>query len=406
MTDTVQFLKDNRNWLGAGALLTFLSSFGQTFFISLFSGRIQEDFGLSDGDWGLIYAFGTLASAGVMVWAGSLADRYRSRQIGVIVLIGLAVACMVMAANTSVGVLVVVVFLLRFFGQGMSSHVAVVAMSRWFVATRGRALAVCTLGFTVGEAAFPILVVALMGFIDWRLLWVVAAIIALIGAGLLYRLLGQERHPQQIASETSTVGMRGLNWTRADVLRHPLFWLFVPALLGPSAFGTAFFFHQVHFAELKGWSHLALVSFFPVYTVAAVLAMLVSGRALDRYGTSRLLPFYQVPMILAFLLFAVGENWVLLSAGLILMAMMTGANATLPNAFWAEYYGTRNIGSIKAMAAAVMVLGSAIGPGITGFYIDQGVSLTDQYVVISGFFVLTTAGLWAGIRLYQRDLRR
>jgi len=406
VTDTVQFLKDNRNWLGAGALLTFLSSFGQTFFISLFSGRIQEDFGLSDGDWGLIYAVGTLASAAVMVWAGSLADRYRSRQIGAIVLIGLAIACLVMAANTSVGVLVVVVFLLRFFGQGMSSHVAVVAMSRWFVATRGRALAVCTLGFTVGEAAFPILVVALMGFIDWRLLWVVAAIIALIGAGLLYRLLGQERHPQQIATETSTVGMRGLNWTRADVLRHPLFWLFVPALLGPSAFGTAFFFHQVHFAELKGWSHLALVSFFPIYTIAAVLAMLVSGRALDRYGTSRLLPFYQVPMILAFLLFAVGESWVLLSVGLILMAMMTGANATLPNAFWAEYYGTRNIGSIKAMAAAVMVLGSAIGPGITGFYIDQGVSLTDQYVVISGFFVLTTAGLWTGIRLYQRDLRR
>ncbi len=406
MTDTVQFLKDNRSWLGAGALLTFLSSFGQTFFISLFSGRIQADFNLSDGDWGLIYAAGTLASAGVMVWAGSLADQYRSRQIGVVVLLGLALACCIMAANTSVGVLVVCVFLLRFFGQGMSSHVAVVAMSRWFVATRGRALAVCTLGFTVGEALFPVVVVALMESVNWRSIWLVAAVIAISGAVVLYRLLGQERHPQQIAEETSTVGMRGRDWTRSDVLRHPLFWLFVPALLGPSAFGTAFFFHQVHFAELKGWSHFALVSLFPIYTFAAVLAMLVSGRALDRYGTSRLLPYYQVPMILAFLLFAIGESWFHLSLGLILMAMMTGANATLPNAFWAEYYGTRFIGSIKAMAAAVMVLGSAIGPGLTGFYIDQGVALTDQYFAISGFFVFTTIGLWLGIRLYQRDLRK
>ena len=57
------FLRDNAPWLTAGVLLTFLSSFGQTFFISIFAGHIREAFDLSHGQWGGIYTLGTTASA-------------------------------------------------------------------------------------------------------------------------------------------------------------------------------------------------------------------------------------------------------------------------------------------------------------------------------------------------------
>ena len=53
----------------------------------------------------------------------------------------------------------------------------------------------------------------------------------------------------------------------------------------------------------------------------------------------------------------------MLILGFVFLALTTGANSTLPNAFWAEFYGTAHMGSIKAMAAAIMVFGSAIGPG-------------------------------------------
>ena len=409
---TATFLRDNARWLGAGAILTFLSSFGQTFFISLFSGEIRDTFGLTDGDWGLIYAIGTMASAVVMVWAGVLTDRFRTRQIGVAILIGLALSCLFMAFNPFAGALVVAVFLLRFFGQGMASHAAVVAMSRWFDATRGRALAVCTLGFTIGEAVFPFIFVALMTLIDWRLLWVAAAIITLAGIPFLMTFLKTERHPKQMAKETKSVGMQDRHWTRGQMLRHPLFWLMVPAILGPSAFNTAFFFHQVHYAEITGWSHLALVAFFPLYTGFGVIWMLISGRALDAFGTARLLPLYQLPMVVAFLLFSTGASAPVFVLGLFFLGMTAGANSTLPNAFWAEFFGTEHLGSIKAAAAAVMVLGSAIGPGITGVLIDQEVALTTQYVFIGLFFLFTSLGMWMGVLRYRgevaryRDLRR
>lgn len=412
MTPTADFVRRNAKWLSAGAMLTFLSSFGQTYFISLFSAPIRTEFGLSHGEWSTIYSIGTAASAAVMIWAGALTDRFKTKWLGMFVLSGLSVACVFMALNPSPAFLVLAIFLLRFFGQGMASHAAIVAMSRWFVATRGRALAICTLGFTAGEAVFPILFVALMGIMDWRILWVVAGCITLGGLPYLFWSLQTERSPQQVAEENQSNGMQDRHWQRNHVLSHPLFWLMIPALLGPSAFNTAFFFHHVHFAEGKGLSQLMLVSFFPVYTVSSVCVMMVSGWLVDKLGSARTIPFYQLPMVAAFLCFGFATGPALIALGFLCLALTAGANSTIPNVFWAEFYGTRHIGSIKAMAAAVMVLGSALGPLITGKLIDQGVMLDTQYIGIAGFFGVTTICMVIGIAMYRssvpsyRDLRR
>ena len=392
-----EFLTRNARWLGAGALLTFLSSFGQTFFISIFAGHIRADFGLSHGDWGLIYSVGTTASAAVMIWSGGLTDRWRARHLGIAVLAMLALACLAMSVNIYAVLLPLVIFALRLTGQGMTSHIAIVAMARWFVGSRGKALSIATLGFAVGEAALPILFVALFAFVDWRVLWVLAGLIALAGIPVLSGLLRAERTPQSMAETDRSVGMNGQSWTRSQALRHPLFWFTMPALLGPAAFNTAFFFQQVQFAASKGWSHIALVSLFPIYTAIGVIAMVVSGAALDRWGTARLMPYYQLPLVIAFLIFATAQSLTHAAVGMVFLALTTGANSTVPNAFWAEFYGTRSIGAIKAMAAAVMVLGSAIGPGLTGVLIDAGVPLATQYVGVAVYFLWASGMLWIGI---------
>ena len=158
------FLKRNVTWLFAGILLTFMSSFGQTFFISIFGGHIRAEFGLSHAAWGGIYSLGTTVSAIIMIWAGALTDIFRTRFLGVLVLIGFACAAIAMAGLPSAFFLPVIIFALRFFGQGMCSHLAVVAMSRWFVANRGRALSLANLGFSFGEAFLPMLFVFLIVF--------------------------------------------------------------------------------------------------------------------------------------------------------------------------------------------------------------------------------------------------
>lgn len=391
------FLRQNALWLGAGGLLTFLSSFGQTFFISIFAGEIRNEFSLSHGAWGGLYTLGTGVSAVVMVWAGGLTDRFRVRFLGPVILVGLAFACVLMAINPFVWMLPIVIFLLRFFGQGMTSHIAVVAMSRWFIAMRGRALAIATLGYSLGEAILPIIFVALMVYVDWHNLWLVAAGICLLGIPLLITALRQERTPQSMTQSDASLGMNNRHWTRNEAIRHPLFWFMVPALLGPSAFGTALFFHQVHLAEIKGMEHVQFVALFPFYTAMGILSMILSGWALDRFGTARLMPFIQLPMALSFIAFAYATGSFTALLGFLFFAMTTGAHATMSNAFWAEFYGTAHIGSIKAMAAAVMVLGSAIGPGVTGLAIDLGIGLETQFLWVALYFLLTTLSMKVGI---------
>ena len=396
----LRFLFGNFRWLSVGILLTFLSSFGQTFFISIFSGVIREDFGLSHGAWGGIYTLGTGASAAVMLWSGALTDQYRTRALGAVVLMLLAASCLFMALNPWAALLPLVIFALRFCGQGMVSHLAVVSMSRWFVATRGRALSIAGLGFAFGEAVLPVACVSLMLVLDWHLIWIAAAVVAVLAIPLLTILLRQERTPQSHAESDISLGMEGRHWSRMEALRHPLFWFMVPAILGPAAFNTAFFFQQVHFAEVKGWEHIELVALFPVYTVAAFCVMLVSGWLLDRFGTPRLMPWYQLPMMIGFGVFALGQGLFSAFVGLMFLAMSAGANNTLPNAFWAEFYGTRSLGAIKATATAVMVLGSAIGPGITGALIDFGIGIETQYLGVAVYFLFATAMMAVGVGRY------
>lgn len=399
-----EYLRANAPFLTAGAMLTFLSSFGQTYFISLFAGEIRLAFDLTHGAWGGIYMVGTMASAALMVWAGSLTDVFRVRLLGPLVLIGLALSCLAMAFNPWVWALPVIIFALRFFGQGMCSHIAVVAMARWFVATRGRALSIATLGFAVGESLVPLTVVAAMTVMAWQTLWIIGALVCIGAVPILARLLAQERTPASHAENDVSLGMSGRHWRRIEVLKHPLFWCMVPAVLGPSAFNTAFFFHQVHLAEVKGLEHLVFVSFFPLYTAIGITSMVVSGWALDKVGTARLTPFYQVPMVVAFLLFAVSESPATLALGFVFLGITSGANSTLPNAFWAEFYGTANIGAIKSMATAVMVLGSALGPGVSGLLIDKGVGIETQFVGVSAYFCMTTLLMFVGITRASRDL--
>ncbi|RXV70131.1 MFS transporter [Roseovarius sp. A46] len=391
------FLRDNAPWLTAGVLLTFLSSFGQTYFISVFAGEIRGVFDLSHGQWGGIYSLGTTASALAMVWAGGLTDLFRVRVLAPIVLIAMMLACLAMALNPVWWLLPVVVFALRFTGQGMMSHLAVVAMARWFVASRGKALSVATLGNALGEAILPLTFASLLIAHDWRSLWIVASAIAILGVPFLLLLLRRERTPQSWAQSSQSLGMDGRHWTRGEALGHFLFWFMVPALLGPSAFNTAFFFHQVHIAEVKQVTHVELVAMFPLYTAISIGAMVTAGLMLDRLGTPRVLPFIQIPMVAAFLLFSVSEGPLLLLAGFVMLALTTGANSVVPNAFWAEFYGSAHMGRIKAMAAAIMVLGSAIGPGITGLAIDLGIGIEAQFVIIAGYFAFTTVMMMIGV---------
>lgn len=402
----LKFLRLNWLFLLAGFLLTFTSSYGQTYFISLFAGEIKADFALSDGQWGGIYTIGTTLSAITMIWAGVLTDRFRVRVLAFWVMMALAAACILMAVNTSWVLLVFVIFALRLTGQGMMSQLGAVAMVRWFEATRGKALSLASMGFAVGQAILPVAFVGLFAVAHWRSLWVLAAGLIILTIPVIMLLLRRERTPQSMADEAQIAGMNGVHWTRAQMLRSGLFFLMIPMVVGPSAWGTALFFQQVHLVEVKGWELVAFVALMPIYTVSSVATTFASGWAIDRFGVSRIVPFQMLPFAVSFAVLAFADTIFMAGVGLVIFGLGQGTQATATSTFWAEYYGTRYIGSIKSVAAALMVFGSAIGPGITGLLIDLGITFPEQMLPISVYYLIAAGLATYGIIRYYPALGR
>ena len=402
--DSLRFIRDNLRFLSVGVILLLTSCPGQTFFISIYAAEIMTEFSLSDGQWGGAYTLATTASAIALFWAGGLTDRFRVRGLAWIVLPGLALACIAMGMNTSVTGLVLIIFFLRFFGQGMTFQLAATAMARWFVGRRGLALSISAMGFAFGQAFYPIIFAALMEHLNWRLLWFIAAALVLIAFPIIFYLLRLERTPGSHTEVSRSAGMDNRHWTRAEVLRSPFFLMLLPMLIGPPAWGTALFFQQVHIANVKGWPLVDYLALIPLMTAISVAVTLTSGALIDRFGSGRAMQLFLMPWIAAFMVLGLTESLFVAAFAFALFGVATGLQATLITAFWAEFFGTRHIGAIKAVSTSIGVFGSAIGPGISGYLVDQGYDFPTQMLAICGYFAIAMVMVWLAVEPALRRL--
>ena len=354
----LSFLAENRRWLATGILLALGACLGHTWFIALFAGEIRAEFGLSDGQWGLIYTAATLSSAALLFGRGGWADTVPLSRLAPMVAIAFAWAAVLMALGQTIWTLGIAVFLLRFCGQGMFSHIQQTAMARWFITTRGRAMAIANLGYTTGQILLPLPAVLLMGWIGWRMSWlVVAAILLMFILPLLLVLLRQDRAPQgSTGGMIGAPGLGGQHWRRREALRHWLFWALVPLMLTPGYVGTVVFFHQVHVAEIKGWTLIAMAPAYPAWALSEVAAAFVAGWAADRFGPARLLPLTVLPMGVGIALIGMGETPLAWITGIGLIGVTQGMTNTIWGTLLPATYGTNHIGSVRAVAAAVLVV--------------------------------------------------
>ncbi len=390
----MRFLQENARWLATGLLLALGSSFGQTYFIALFAGEIRAAYGLSDGQWGGIYTIATITSACLLIAFGGRADTVPLSRLAVIVAGVFALAAILMALGDAIWTLLLAVFLLRFCGQGMMTHMKATAMARWFVATRGRAMAITNLGYPVGEAVLPVVTILIIAGIGWRATWgVAAAIILLILIPALMWLLAQDRAPKGSNGGRGAPGLYGKHWTRAEVLGHPLFYAFIPLLLTPGFIGTVVFFHAVHVAEVKGWTLTGMAPSYAAYAVASVSFGLIAGWAADRFGPARLMPIALVPMAMGMFLIGPAETPLGWAVALALVGVTQGVAAALAGTLLPTLFGTDHLGSVRAIATAIMVFATAIGPGITGWFIDRGVTYPEQGLAQGAWCLVLSAAL-------------
>lgn len=402
-TSYFRFAAENRRFLAFGFLLSFSSSFGQTFFIGVFGPELRAELDLSHGDWSLVYMAGTLASALVLPWSGRFVDRVDLGAFTVVVSIGLAAASFVMITADHVVFLVLAIFLLRQFGQGLMSHVSVASMVRYFEANRGKAISMGAMGFTAGEAVLPLIAVLAIAGIGWRLTYAVAGLFMLVAVIplALWLLKGhRERHQRHLEALVTPAfaEARGRQWTRAEVLHDPRFYILLIGVSAPSLIDTGLFFHHLHLADVKGWSHEWLTSNYIVFAATTFATMLVAGRLVDRIGALRLVPLHLLPLGFGLVVVALFDAPLIATLYLFALGISSGLAFTSVVAMWAEMYGVRYIGAIKSVVTAASVFASALGPPFMGVLIDAGVGMDVICLIFAAYVVFGTWLIWAALR--------
>ncbi|MDI6025994.1 MFS transporter [Corticibacterium sp. UT-5YL-CI-8] len=388
------FVRDNGRWIAGGFLLTLGSTFGQTSFISLSAGHIRAEYGLSHGGFGTVYMLATLASAFTLPTFGQIVDRRTVRNVVLLVVPMLGVAALAMALSQHLVTLLIAIYLLRLFGQGMMVHVAYTAAARWFSAQRGRALSFIILGHNAGDAVLPFCFVSIAAAIGWRNGWLLAAGILMFAAlPVIAMLVRIDRHPS--ASEPPRRIVDARDWTRTEVVRDPVFYLAMMGVMAPGFIVTTVFFHQVYLVELRGWSLELFAASFALTALVNSGFTLVSGQLIDRFSGVALFPYVLLPLGAAcFVLGLVEAQWAV-AAFMIFLGISNGLTTTLFGAVWPEIYGLKHLGSIRALIVSATVFASAAGPGLTGVLIDAGVPYPAQIIAMGLYCVLVS-----GVLLY------
>jgi MFS family permease len=405
MRNYAQFIRDNRRLLAFGMFMTFFSSFGQTFLISLFVPSFDKGLGLSAAEFGGLYSLATLCSAGALPFVGRWIDDVPVRRYALGVAIGVGLGCLAMSAIQTWWQLFACLLLLRLSGQGLCGHTASTTMARNFSVNRGKALSVSSTGFAIGEGALPAIVVTLIAAVGWRSVWTIqAACVALILVPAIIALLRHsdvDNHPRQSkAGDASDAAEK--EWTRGHVLRDPRFYLLLPSILVLPIAVTGLIIHQASLAEFKGWTLETMAFGFVGFAIARILSSLAIGPAIDRYGAARIFPFLTLPMALGMGVLLISDHVIAAGIYLALTGLCLGMKGSATSSLWAELYGVRHLGAIKSLGGSLAVFGTSLSPASFGWLLDRGLGFPALLVGNIALIAIACVMSWLVCRKLER----
>ncbi len=372
-----------------GFIFTFFSSFGQSFFLGIFNTSIRETLSITHGQFGSIYASATLCSSLLLIWVGKKIDDINIFRFAIYVTLLLSFSCFFFSKISSIVFLFIAIFLMRFSGQGMMSHTATTTVSRYFTKSRGRALSICWFGLSSAEFILPVLMVFLLSLTTWQNIWSVIALLILvflpIASFFLVRTVKLDTRESTEGEEFKEENIK--QWKRIEVIKDYKFYIVSMNMLAMPWIATGVFVYQSFITESKNWGPFVIAQSFMSYSVFSVITLLISGFLIDKFTSRRLLIFMNIPLFLSTFVIIYFDAQFTAFIFLGLIGISNGLANVLGSSTWAEVYGVKHIGSIKALTTALMVFSTAFGTALFGILIDIGFSI-ENIAIISALYIL------------------
>ena len=371
-----------------GFIFTFFSSFGQSFFLGLFNTSIRNELSISHGQFGTIYASATLLSSFVLIWVGKKIDDINIFKFAFYVILLLSFSTFFFSKISSISLLFIAIFLMRFSGQGMMSHTATTTISRYFTKSRGKALSTSWFGLSTAEFILPVLVIFLLSKLDWKIIWISISLLVIIFLPITSYFLVKNLHfESRETNKDNNFKLTDIkNWKRIEVIKDYRFYIICANMLAMPWIATGTFVYQSFILSSKNWGPYIMAQSFMAYSILSVITLIISGILIDKFTSRRLLIYMNIPLLLSvFVIYYFNQSFTaFIFLGLI--GISNGFANVLGSSTWAEIYGVRYIGSIKALTTALMVFATAFGTALFGYLIDIGFSI-EQIAKISGVYI-------------------
>ena len=371
-----------------GFIFTFFSSFGQSFFLGLFNSSIRDTLSISHGQFGSIYATATLFSSFILIWVGKKIDDINIFSFALFVILLLSFSSFLFSKISSITFLFIAIFLMRFSGQGMMSHTATTTISRYFTKSRGKALSIGWFGLSTAEFIMPVLIVYLLSIYTWQNIWVTISISILIllpiASYFLVKNLNFESREPSNENKDKITNIK--EWKRIEVIKDYRFYIICMNMLAMPWIATGIFVYQSFIIESKEWGEFVIAQSFMVYSILSVVTLLITGFLIDKFTARKLLIYMNIPLLIATIVIMIFDQSYSAYIFLGLIGISNGLANVLGSATWAEVYGVKYIGSIKALTTALMVFSTAFGTALFGFLIDLDFSI-EQIALVSACFI-------------------
>jgi len=381
----------NKKVIIFGFIFTFFSSFGQSFFLGLFNAPIRNELSITHGQFGTIYASATICSSLLLIWIGKKIDEYRILNYSLFVVTLLFISSLFFSYINSIYFLAVGIFLMRLSGQGLMSHASTTTISRFFERSRGKALSTIWFGLSTAEFILPVLITYLFLIYSWRTVWQGIAILIILFLPLVIfsTIKSINLDSREFDNNPKLKKIKIKSWRRRDVIKDYRFYIVSLNMLAMPWMATGIFVYQSFITESKMWAVYTIPKAFMVYSITSIVTLFLSGFLVDKFTGRKLISYMNIPLLLAmFVLFQFNhEIFAYIFLGLI--GVSNGLANILGSSAWAEIYGVKYIGSIKALTTAFMVFSTAFGTAIFGLLIDNGFTI-ENIAFVGGTYIVVS----------------
>jgi MFS family permease len=369
---------------------------------------VKADFEASDKEVNLIMTVGSVIGLVAPPLIGPLVDRWSARGLMLIGTVALISAFGVLSVTQSIYQFAVVFALLVGSANVMLGPMAGSALvSRWFTASRGRALGIAAAGTSVGGMLLPPMIAAWVLAWGWRsTLQALAVLVLLFVLPLIVFVLRD--HPadkglapegsEGVSSEAVGENAEGRNWSTREVLTSRSYWL-IGCCLGLLFMSyTAVLSNLGLYVTGQGIHVSSTTTLVGAVALFGLIGKLVLGYAADRVGLRSGLWIALGLAGTGILIFSFEPIYAWMIVASVLMGLAAGGMLPVWGGLVAAAFGTASFG--RVMGLLMPVISVLVMPGfmIAGASSDATGSFTLAMRIFVGLIGLA-ALLLLGLQL-------